>query len=599
MIKNFVEGEKSMKKKLLSSLLSLVLCFTLVVGSTYALFTSESKVNIAVSAGTVNVVASVKGVELYSMGVKQEEKFENGGTATVDGGNLALSGVTAGDKAIVTIAMENKSDVTINYHIETEIAGPLETMLVVNKVELDENGADKYVDLEEKTSWAELTAGQAIDDLRVSIELPVENSAANGVEDVTNITIKVIAQQGNAPTVSVWDGVTRDTSWYTGEETEYEIDSAAALAGLADLVDAGAINFDASTYDVEGELEQLPGTNDGLVFKLTTDVDLRAYDENGERISFDPIGYGYDVVFEGTFDGEGHTISNLYQNGWALGLSYGTQGGGLFASVKNATIKNVNIEDANVVMECVDMGILVGYSYGNCTYENITISGSKIANYQRYTGGLVGEVNGTQTFKNITIEDTTVGSLWGDFDASVGGIVGGKYGEANLTFEDCYVDCVLDVHNDVISSYQWYAYRRAGMLIGNSEETTTENGRTSATASYLTCKEVTVVYGDWANYTYCEFTTQVPTANGTNPNSWPYVRVQAGLNNGAYSNPRYGNPTADANGNKVVDDNHVHNDGEDHNILLAFDQLFGGGQGVYGTATHEGVRIFDGAIERK
>ena len=40
-----------MKKKLLSSLLSLVLCFTLVVGSTYALFTSESKVNVAVTAG--------------------------------------------------------------------------------------------------------------------------------------------------------------------------------------------------------------------------------------------------------------------------------------------------------------------------------------------------------------------------------------------------------------------------------------------------------------------------------------------------------------------------------------------------------------------
>ena len=221
-----------MKKKLLSSLLSLVLCFTLVVGSTYALFTSESKVNIAVTSGTVNVVASVKDVELYSMGVKQTEKFENGGTAIVNGGDLALNGVTAGDKAIVTIAMENKSDVTINYHIETEIVGDLAPMLDVKKI-VDENGADKYVALESKTSWAELSAGQAIDDLRIAIELPVENEDANGIKTTTNISIKVIAQQGNAPITSTWDGESVDTSWFTNApdgETEFEIESAAALA---------------------------------------------------------------------------------------------------------------------------------------------------------------------------------------------------------------------------------------------------------------------------------------------------------------------------------------------------------------------------------
>ena len=72
--------------------------------------------------------------------------------------------------------------------------------------------------------------------------------------------------------------------------------------------------------------------------------------------------------------------------------------------------------------------------------------------------------------------------------------------------------------------------------------------------------------------------------------SWPYVRVQAGISNGAYSNPRYGHPT-DANGNVVEDDNHVHNDGEDHHILCVFDQLYGGGQGVYGNPTHTGVTV--------
>lgn len=357
-----------------------------------------------------------------------------------------------------------------------------------------------------------------------------------------------------------WDG-NADTSWYNETDTEFMIMTAEQLAGFAELVDAG-------------------NTFEGKTVKLGKDIDLYFEDDNGDRVSFNPIGYGYNTVFKGTFDGQNHTIGNLYQNGWALGYDYSTEGGGLFASVVDATIKNVNIDNAEIVMECIDMGVLVGYSYGNCTYENITVSNSTIANYQRYTGGVVGEVNGTQTFKNVDVTDTVVSSLWGDFDCSLGGIVGGKWGDASLTFEDCDVACEINAYNDVTSSYQWYAYRRAGMLIGNSEETTKVGDTTYATASYLTAKNCTVTYGDWTNYTYCEFA-------GT---SWPYVRVQAGYSCSAYSNPRYGVAT-DANGNKVVDNTHVHNEGEDHNILLTFDQLFGGGQGVYGTATHDGVTV--------
>ncbi len=368
-----------------------------------------------------------------------------------------------------------------------------------------------------------------------------------------------------AADADTWDG-TADTTWYNETDTEFTLTTAEQLAGLAELVDGG-------------------DTFEGKTVKLGNDIDLYCEDDNGELVSFDPIGYGYNIVFKGTFDGQYHTISNLYQNGWALGYSYGTQGGGLFASAVDANFKNLTIDNAEVIMECVDMGILVGYSYGNCTYEDITVKNSLIANYQRYTGGVVGEVNGTHTFRNVDVIDTTVGSLWGDFDASLGGIIGGKYGDATVTLEDCDVSAIIDAYNDVISSYQWYAYRRAGMLIGNTEDTIKVGGTTYADASFMTATNCTVTYDRWANYTYCEFA-------GT---SWPYVRVQVGANNDAYSNPRYGHPK-DANGNEVVDDNHVHNAGEDHFILCEFRQLYGGGQGVYGTETHEGVTIIDKSI---
>ncbi len=587
-----------MKKKLLSSLLSLVLCFTLVVGSTYALFTSESKVNIAVSSGTVNVVASVKDVELYSMGVKQTDKFENGGTATVNGGDLALNGVTAGDKAIVTIAMENKSDVTINYHIETEIVGDLKPMLDVKKI-VDENGADKYVALESKTSWAKLSAGQSIDDLRISIELPVENEDANGIETTTNISIKVIAQQGNAPITSTWDGKSVDTSWFTNAPDgtiEFEIESAAALAGLADLVDSGAIEAKVGTYtqtaNIDGD-DRLP-TVDDLIFKLTTDVDLYAEDENGEPICFEPIGsYRQDKAFKGTFDGNGNTISNMSQNTWALdnGYYYGDLGLGLFGLVEDATIKNLNMDGASISGESAICGIVAATAYGDCTFENITVSNSKGADYQYYAGGIVGWASGNHQYINCNIKASTViGSQWGDFGNCSGGVIGGCGSSATIYLKDCTIACVIDAVNDVVSAYQWYAYRNCGMIIGNTGKAADDSvlsskvGTTTAIAPQLTCENVTVIYGDWANYTYCEFA-------GT---GYPYVRVQAGTSVDAYSNVRYGHPT-DANGNKVVDDNHVHNDGEDHHLLIAFDQLYGGKADqrycVYGTATHPGVNV--------
>ena len=52
---------------------------------------------------------------------------------------------------------------------------------------------------------------------------------------------------------------------------------------------------------------------------------------------------------------------------------------------------------------------------------------------------------------------------------------------------------------------------------------------------------------------------------------------------------------AAANGNTVVDDNHVHNAGEDHHRLFKFDQLYGGAGNArycnYGVATHPGVTV--------
>ena len=67
--KIFKSEKKYEKRVLLTSLLTIALCFSLMFGATYALFTSESKVNIAVTSGKIEAVATVSKIELFSMDV--------------------------------------------------------------------------------------------------------------------------------------------------------------------------------------------------------------------------------------------------------------------------------------------------------------------------------------------------------------------------------------------------------------------------------------------------------------------------------------------------------------------------------------------------
>ena len=396
-----------------------------------------------------------------------------------------------------------------------------------------------------------------------------------------------------ADTDAGWNGTSVSTKFSAGSGTEadpYIIANAADFVYFRNQVDAG------ETFD-----DKFIKINDN------TDINLNGH-------NFDPIGWGYAYashnregaegkVFMGTFDGNNNIIHGLYQNGWDLESSTGTDytytncGGGLFASACDATIKNLTISNAQITYECVEIGVLVGLAQGNCKFENIDIYGCKIANYQRPAGGVVGEVSpahngtnwyGAHEFTNVTVDsNTVVGSLWGDFDTPVGGVIGARWDDDDVTtvkMTDCNVSCTLDVYNDVTSTYQWYAYRRAGMLIGNTD-TPPADGKNSkvATANFLTCERVIVIYDDWANYHYCQFTNEQNTGR-----SWPWVRVEAGENCSPYSNPRYGQPN-DAAGNKVQDALHTHKDGDKCLELIPFHQLYGGGQGVYGQANHAGV----------
>lgn len=380
--------------------------------------------------------------------------------------------------------------------------------------------------------------------------------------------------------VDEWDG-TFNTAWYfkNPQAETFTLGSAEDFAGLASLVDGSAVVPAGVDYD------GLPVSFEGKTVKLDANVNLYREDENGEAICFDPIGsYRKDQAFKGTFDGQGYTISGLTQNTWALdnGYYYGDLGLGLFGKVQDATIKNLTIDQASISGESALCGAVAATAYGKCKFDNITVTNSNIADYQYYAGGIVGWASGEQVFTNINVEEsTTVATQWGDFNNRCGGIIGGTSTSGTYTFKDCEIACRIDAPNDYVSAYQWGNYRNCGMLIGSTGFTATDDAVTTVAAPNVTCENVTVIFGDWANYHYCEFGAM----------SYPYVRVEAGVSVDAYSNVRYGHPT-DANGNTVVDDNHVHNDGEDHHRLMEFTYLFGGPSDH--RYCHYGLSEFDG-----
>ena len=603
---------KNTRKALLMSAVSLLLCFAMLLGTTFAWFTDSA------ASGSNVITSGNLDVEMYwADGTAAVPTTSAGWTDASTGAIFDYKNWEPGYVQVRHIKIANEGSLAFKYKVNIVANGTVSDLANV----IDVYYVDPAVQVADRTALASnmkigtlaevlaalgdtgngtLKAGES--DV-ITLALKMQESAGNEYMNKsigTDFSVQLFATQLASETDSfgkdydkdseypaitdTWNGTT-DISWYTDNPTaaEFSLSSAEQLAGLASLMDGTAV----IPADVSSKIT-LPVTFEGKTVKLTQDVDLYAEDENGDPICFEPIGgCRSEAPFMGTFDGQGHTVSNMSQNTWALNNGYyysGELGIGLFGAVEDAVIKNLVVDGASISGESALCGAVAGVAMGDCTFENITVKNAQVNDYQYGAGGIVGWASGNQTYKGINVDETTVvGSQWGDFGNANGGIIGQAATSGTYHFEDCTVACRIDATNDIVSAYQWHCYRNSGMLIGKVDDYVKDEF-TDVVAENVTCTNVTVIYNDWANYTYCEFA-------GT---GYPYVRVQAGVSVDAYSNVRYGHPT-DANGNTVVDDNHVHNDGEDHQLLLVFDQLFGGPANhrycYYGIATHPGVTV--------
>lgn len=203
-------NKKTKSTIVLTSMAAIMASTLLISGATYALFTSESKTNIAVTSGKVEVVATVKdfvtysGTDLVGDTTLDESKivktnpqgtFNNGGTAKYDDttGSVILSNITPGDRVSFTISVKNNSNVTVKYR--TKIS-KIEDDGLFDSLSVKINGS-KYDGTTKFTAYSNLLANTNPDDIYVVIDLPsdVGNIYQNKTCKIANV---VEAIQANA-----------------------------------------------------------------------------------------------------------------------------------------------------------------------------------------------------------------------------------------------------------------------------------------------------------------------------------------------------------------------------------------------------------------
>ncbi len=198
-------------------------------------------------------------------------------------------------------------------------------------------------------------------------------------------------------------------------------------------------------------------------FILKADIDAA---ETASGAGWSPIGYSQ-AAFVGVFDGDGHTISNLFINRPSTGAV------GLFGDIYDnatgtaGTLKNIGVVDVNITGN-YRTAALAGEAY-RATITNSFSTGSvtSTSSSYNYVGGLVGYhglgiISDSYSEVNVFSSTTSTSSY-------AGGLVGSS---SNSTISNCYA--IGSVTGDKAG---------VGGLVGSSPGTTISNSFATGSVS--------------------------------------------------------------------------------------------------------------------
>lgn len=422
------------KKILLSSILTLALCLSLICGATFALFTSTSTANIAVSSGKVNMTAEIENVKLsYQKPNTDNTAYETvegklfAGNATVEGNKISLEKLVPGDKITLDIVVYNESNVASKYQTLVGISSDngLFDGLAVTLDNVTYTGATAKSEWIDAVAVAEKTKIQTV---AVSIELPID--VGNEYQDKScELYLTVNAVQGNALCTN-------------------PVENTVELYTARDLLQFAKEVNDGNTFA-------------GKTVKLMDDVDLAG-------IEWKPVGQTQVSSFQGTFDGQGHTIKNMTVNYTGTNSNYAC---GLFGWIElhngaPIVIQNVKFDNANVT-GIKYTGVVAGYANGasGAEIKNCVVTNSTVTSNSKNAGGIIGYM-GKGVLTGNTVSGCTISAKY-----DVGGIANSV--EPAVTFTKNKVE------NTKIYYEEDQSYDAAGIFTGGKVVYRYDNNKTT------------------------------------------------------------------------------------------------------------------------
>lgn len=287
-------------------------------------------------------------------------------------------------------------------------------------------GANVKVDYLLKTSEGDIDNTIENVPVKPNYRTNIVGNLISGTQDY-NVTLDA-EWDGVAEEVEIWDGKFLSQPAFDDATSTWSVKKASELAWLAAAVNGEVAVTRAATKE----------TFKNETFVLTADIDLGNY-------PWTPIGLtGDEGGFQGTFDGQGHTISNLYVD---LTAEPKYQSAGLFGSarvgeiknftVKNAVVKNITTGNSSGASSC-GTAVVVGSAQSNLTITNVTVMNSSVEG-NRYCGVISGFFKGT--INGCKVETVSLTATPDDLDGNgiydngdkVGCIVGYTNTEATIT----------------------------------------------------------------------------------------------------------------------------------------------------------------------
>ena len=364
---------KTTKRALLSSVIALLVCFTMLLGTTFAWFTDS-----VTSAGN-KIVAGTLEVDLLMAD-------ENGNYASIAGKDAAIfgEGSLAQDNAqetvwepgktqIVYLAVENKGNLDLKYNIALNVVdggliGSLEYAIV--------DGA-QYGALDTYTDWETLKANAQTGDVVAGTTVAAPNGAITVAEKTEYFALAVHMKEeaGNK---------------YLGKDITIDVTVLATqLASESDSFgnqydkDAGVITVTPDTVQAA-----LDNAADNTVIQLTAG--------NYGVLTLAPVEGGQTTVLDSTTGYLSRSINGLTIKGAA-----GVKVDGIKVAVDGGNTISLN----NIVIDGVDFtGVAEGFV---CTVNNVPLKNFTMQNCTMTSGGGKDLVK-LRTPENVTITNCTV-----------------------------------------------------------------------------------------------------------------------------------------------------------------------------------------------